>query len=83
MTAEVKTRYTVGGSVIPGTENEHGTAKARAVIEFRCTFKATDKLFTFECDDRDGFVIDPTDPDPDPEPWADLSKSLFAVHLAD
>ncbi|MFE4860199.1 pilus assembly protein TadG-related protein [Streptomyces sp. NPDC056670] len=32
----VKTRYTVGSSVIPGTEQDHGTAHATAVIELRC-----------------------------------------------
>jgi lipoprotein-anchoring transpeptidase ErfK/SrfK len=36
-TADVKTQYTVGTSVIPGTEDEHGTASATAVIELRCT----------------------------------------------
>lgn len=37
VTVNVKTRYTVGSSVIPGTESEHATAHATAVIEFRCT----------------------------------------------
>ncbi|WP_438296577.1 pilus assembly protein TadG-related protein [Streptomyces sp. HUAS TT7] len=36
-TAAVKTQYTVGTSVIPGTEDEHGTASATAMIELRCT----------------------------------------------
>lgn len=39
VTAEVKTRYTVGSSVIPSTKNRHATASATAVIEFRCTLK--------------------------------------------
>ncbi|MET9803457.1 pilus assembly protein TadG-related protein [Streptomyces sp. NPDC006368] len=38
-TVEIKTRYTVGKSVIPGTERQHGTAKSTAVIEFRCSMK--------------------------------------------
>ncbi|MFE9402719.1 pilus assembly protein TadG-related protein [Streptomyces sp. NPDC006530] len=35
-TVGVKTQYTVGRSVIPGTEDEHGTADATALIELRC-----------------------------------------------
>jgi hypothetical protein len=36
-TVTVRTRRTVGKSVIPGTEHTHATAKARAVVEPRCT----------------------------------------------
>ncbi|MEV7087345.1 pilus assembly protein TadG-related protein [Streptomyces sp. NPDC093085] len=36
-TVEVKTRYTVGESVIPGTDQKHATARAKAVVEFRCS----------------------------------------------
>ncbi|WP_311316963.1 pilus assembly protein TadG-related protein [Streptomyces sp. CEV 2-1] len=106
VTAEVKTRYTVGSSVIPGTATKHATADATAVIEFRCTWKAKDApstdpgadddggdkgdkgdegdkpdlpMLTFDCDGRDGIDIDPTDP----QPWAELGKALFAVHLID
>nr|WSW67101.1 pilus assembly protein TadG-related protein [Streptomyces sp. NBC_00995] len=39
VTARVKTQYTVGDSVIPGTENKHATATATAVIKFRCDTK--------------------------------------------
>ncbi|WP_443058564.1 pilus assembly protein TadG-related protein [Streptomyces sp. NBC_00442] len=35
--AIVKTQYTVGKSVIPGTEQDHGTAAATAVVELRCS----------------------------------------------
>ncbi|MET9364903.1 pilus assembly protein TadG-related protein [Streptomyces sp. NPDC006632] len=35
-TVKVQTQYTVGKSVIPGTENEHATASATAVLKFRC-----------------------------------------------
>ncbi|MFE3597890.1 pilus assembly protein TadG-related protein [Streptomyces sp. NPDC059142] len=35
-TVEVRTRYTVGKSVLPGTEEQHATARAKAVVEFRC-----------------------------------------------
>ncbi|MFE9117209.1 pilus assembly protein TadG-related protein [Streptomyces sp. NPDC007172] len=36
-TVGTTTQYTVGESVIPGTENEHGTAHATAMIELRCS----------------------------------------------
>ncbi|MEV7399288.1 pilus assembly protein TadG-related protein [Streptomyces sp. NPDC091267] len=36
-------------------------------------------VLTFDCDGRDGLDIDPTDP----QPWAELGKALFAVHLID
>ncbi|MFE9535909.1 pilus assembly protein TadG-related protein [Streptomyces sp. NPDC006691] len=36
-TVGTTTRYTVGESVIPGTEDEHGTAHATAMIELRCS----------------------------------------------
>lgn len=101
-TANVKTRYTVGSSVIPGTGTEHVIADATAVIEFRCTLRAKDApstepgpdddegdkgdkgekrevpMLTFDCG-RDGIDIDPADP----QPWAELSRALFAVHLID
>ncbi|GAA2395174.1 pilus assembly protein TadG-related protein [Streptomyces glaucosporus] len=35
-TVKVRTRYTVGASVIPGTDEEHGEATATAVVEPRC-----------------------------------------------
>lgn len=50
---EVRTRNTVGGSVIPGTEKQHATATAVAVIQPRCTFKAPEPS---------------ADPEPGPEP---------------
>ncbi|MFF3173206.1 pilus assembly protein TadG-related protein [Streptomyces sp. NPDC057900] len=40
VTAKVRTRYTVGPSVIPSTKNDHATASATAVIEFRCSLKS-------------------------------------------
>ncbi|TXS37767.1 pilus assembly protein TadG-related protein [Streptomyces sp. OR43] len=39
VTARIKTHYTVGESVIPGTEKTHATATATAVIKFRCSTK--------------------------------------------
>lgn len=41
VTASVKTRYTVGASVIPSTKDRHATASATAVVEFRCSLKST------------------------------------------
>lgn len=38
-TVKVKTKESLGETVVPGTENTHMTAKATAVIEPRCTFK--------------------------------------------
>lgn len=93
----VKTRNTVGDTVIPGTETKHATATATAVIEFRCIWKpaeepeggttpqpdedeeVTPAPITFDCDGRNHFDIDPLDPDP----WSELGKALFAVHLID
>ncbi|MGW2481759.1 pilus assembly protein TadG-related protein [Streptomyces hundungensis] len=36
-TVSTTTQYTVGKSVIPGTEHKHGSAKATAMIELRCS----------------------------------------------
>ncbi|MFG2596877.1 pilus assembly protein TadG-related protein [Streptomyces sp. NPDC048462] len=44
VTAKVRTRYTVGSSVIPSTKNAHATASATAVIEFRCTLKSAPQV---------------------------------------
>ena len=42
VTVKVKTRNTVGDTVIPGTEDKHANATATAVIEFRCRWKQSD-----------------------------------------
>ena len=79
---EIETRYTVGRSIIPGTETRHAKAQATAVIEPRCTF-ATDadptKLVQLDCD-GDLVDIDPEDFDSDDFPDASV---LFSVHLAE
>ncbi|MEW2162551.1 pilus assembly protein TadG-related protein [Streptomyces sp. NPDC007084] len=78
----IETRYTVGRSIIPGTENRHAKAQATAVIEPRCTF-ADDadptKLVQLDCD-GDLVDIDPEDFDSDDLPDASV---LFSVHLAE
>jgi hypothetical protein len=37
----IKTRHTVGDSVIPGTESKHASAEAKAVVAPRCTIDPT------------------------------------------
>jgi hypothetical protein len=79
---EVRTTYTVGDTVIPGTESKHATAHATAVLESRCDFDVTadpDKPLELDCDGGD-FTIDPEDFDPLDLPDA---SDLFSVHLAD
>ncbi|MEU2432887.1 pilus assembly protein TadG-related protein [Streptomyces sp. NPDC007861] len=100
-TVTVETRYTVGDSILPGTEERHATATATAVVESRCTFKPDKKdepgeggagsnedddqgkdkpgPLTFECDGRDGVIINPLDPDV----WEEFGEVFFAVHLID
>jgi hypothetical protein len=57
---QVRTRYTVGDSIIPGTERQRATAEATAVLEPRCIFHVPEP------------TADPDpDPDPDPEPEPD------------
>ncbi|MEU8983736.1 pilus assembly protein TadG-related protein [Streptomyces sp. NPDC048309] len=79
---EIETRYTVGDSIIPGTETRHAKAQATAVIEPRCTF-APDadpkKLVQLDCG-GDPVDIDPEDFHSDDLPNASV---LFSVHLAD
>nr|WP_330310276.1 pilus assembly protein TadG-related protein [Streptomyces sp. NBC_00589] len=78
----IETRYTVGDSIIPGTETTHAKAHATAVIEPRCTF-APDadpkKLVELDCG-GDPVDIDPEDFNSDDLPDASV---LFSVHLAE
>lgn len=80
--ADIRTTYTVGDSIVPGTENKHAQAHAVAVIQPRCDFAPdTDPTKPVELD-CDGQIvnIDPGDFDPDDLPDANV---LFSVHLAD
>ncbi|MEU9098253.1 pilus assembly protein TadG-related protein [Streptomyces sp. NPDC048361] len=85
--ASVQTKYTVGKSVIPGTEQDHGTATATAMIELRCGLPPDGGVgasptpaptstppppVTITCDGQDL----PVDPVPDVE-------KLFSVKLVD
>lgn len=79
---EIETRYTVGDSIIPGTERQHAKAHATAVIEPRCTFAADadpTKLVQLRCG-GDLVDIDPEDFHSDELPDASV---LFSVHLAE
>ena len=93
-----RTNQSVGDSIVPGTENQHSTESATAVIEPRCDFELPG-----EGSDPAGEGADPAGEgaDPallpkltckdgvdwtlDPEDLTDLPKpeDLFDVHLAD
>ncbi|NBE51238.1 pilus assembly protein TadG-related protein [Streptomyces boluensis] len=81
--ARVETNYTVGESLIPGTENTRAKAGATAVIEPRCTVDVDidpKKEVKFTCDGSGSWEIDPKDPGDIELPQG---KDLFAVHLAE
>ncbi|MFE3185593.1 pilus assembly protein TadG-related protein [Streptomyces violascens] len=78
----VKTQYSVGSSVIPGTEQDHGTAHATAVIKLRCDLPPSGGTgsgsqpepppVTITCDGKDLPIV----------PMPDLEK-IFTVKLVD
>ena len=79
--ADIQTNYTVGDSIIPGTESMQATAHATAVIQPRCDFDPDadpKKPVELDCD-GEIVNIDPEDFDPDDLPDASV---LFSVHLA-
>ncbi|MCT9003804.1 pilus assembly protein TadG-related protein [Streptomyces rhizosphaerihabitans] len=80
--ADILTNYTVGRSIIPGTEGKHAKAHAVAVIQPRCDFDpAADPKKPVELDCGGETVnIDPGDFNPDDLPDASV---LFSVHLAE
>lgn len=78
----VETNYSVGESVIPGTEAMTATAQAVAVIQPRCDFDLDadpTKLVTLVCD-GEPVDIDPEKFDPDDLPDASV---MFSVRLAE
>ncbi|MFJ4769293.1 pilus assembly protein TadG-related protein [Streptomyces uncialis] len=79
---EIRTNYTVGDSVVPGTESLRAQAEATAVIEPRCDFDVdADPVKPVELDcDGESVEIDPDDfrPEDLPDP-----SVLFSVHLAE
>ncbi|MCX5601863.1 pilus assembly protein TadG-related protein [Streptomyces phaeochromogenes] len=79
---DIQTNYTVGDSIIPGTETQHANAHATAVIEPRCDFPVDAdpaELVTLDCD-GEVVNIDPEDFDLDDLPDASV---LFSVQLAE
>jgi hypothetical protein len=79
---EIQTNYTVGDSIIPGTENMQATADAVAVIEPRCDFDIPEDpkdVVELDCD-GEPVNIDPEDFDLDDLPDASV---LFSVQLAE
>ncbi|CAM5422585.1 hypothetical protein SALBM135S_08862 [Streptomyces alboniger] len=81
--AEIETTYTVGDSIIPGTESKHAKAEAQAVITPRCDLAPStdpEKAVEFDCDGGESFEMDPDEFDPDDLPDASV---LFSVHLAE
>ncbi|MCI3932781.1 hypothetical protein MQV74_26285 [Streptomyces sp. AN091965] len=80
--AQVTTDYTVGDSIIPGTESQHAKAEAIAIIKPRCDADPSDDpadSVRFSCDGEPPIEIDPDDFDLDDLPDA---ADLFSVHLA-
>ncbi|MFJ8664884.1 pilus assembly protein TadG-related protein [Streptomyces sp. NPDC093600] len=91
----VRTLGTVGESIIPGTERQHATASATAVIEPRCTFNAPEP----EPEPEPTPTEPPSDPDDSPilglscdgvdwhidpkNPRLPSVADLFSVRLAD
>ncbi|MFD5076178.1 pilus assembly protein TadG-related protein [Streptomyces sp. NPDC058371] len=78
----IETNYTVGDSIIPGTEDMRAKAHATAVIQPRCEFDPdADPEKPLELDCGDEIVnIDPGDFQPGDLPDASV---LFSVHLAE
>ncbi|MER6690827.1 pilus assembly protein TadG-related protein [Streptomyces minutiscleroticus] len=78
----VRTNYTVGESVIPGTEGMHANAHATAVIQPRCDIGpdvGPEKAVELDCD-GEIVDIDPENFELDDLPDASV---LFSVHLAE
>ncbi len=81
---EVTTDYTVGDSILPGTESQHAKADATAVIKPRCELAESsdpEQAVGFTCDGDEA----PIEIDPDDFELGDLpdASTLFSVHLAD
>ncbi|MEU0140906.1 MULTISPECIES: pilus assembly protein TadG-related protein [Streptomyces] len=76
----VETRYTVGESVIPGTESMRAKADAVAIIEPRCDVQESSNpsdSVSFVCD-GDVFELDPEDFEESDVPDSSI---LFSVYL--
>lgn len=77
----VETNYTVGASIIPGTESRRGKAEAMAVLEPRCRVgdEEGDEEIVLECDGKGPLTIKLKDLVREDLPDA---ADLFAIHLA-
>ncbi|WP_282107881.1 pilus assembly protein TadG-related protein [Streptomyces sp. F63] len=76
----VRTEYTIGKSIVPGTESTHGEADATAVVEPRCRVENGDTdSIEFSCDGED-WIMDPDDLDTDTLPEV---AELFSVYLSE
>jgi hypothetical protein len=78
-TVTVRTKGTVGSSVVDGTQDKHAEATATAVVEPRCTVGAKGQGDTigFTCDGSGQVTIDPKAPGF----TLDLSD-FYSVHLS-
>jgi hypothetical protein len=75
---EIRTRDSVGESVIPGTEDQTAQASATAVITGICRVGSEDEdRIELDCDEG-SWGFDPRDYDELPEP-----RDLFKIHLED
>ena len=80
--ADVRTNYTVGNSIIPGTEGMQADAHATAVIQPRCDFDLDadpENPVELNCD---GEIVDIDPGDFDPVDLPDASV-MFSVRLAE
>ncbi|MFI6939614.1 pilus assembly protein TadG-related protein [Streptomyces sp. NPDC050418] len=80
--ARIETNYTVGDSLVPGTEDTRARADATAVIEPRCKMLANvpGQTIEFTCDGSGLWVIDPKTFNAGDLPTA---KELYEVNLAE
>ncbi|MFK4071257.1 pilus assembly protein TadG-related protein [Streptomyces sp. NPDC029674] len=81
--AEIETIYTVGDSIIPGTESKRAKADATAIIKPRCGVTPSsdpEKSVEFKCAGGEFFEIDPDDFELDDLPDGSV---LFSVQLAE
>ncbi|MEU8348351.1 pilus assembly protein TadG-related protein [Streptomyces sp. NPDC048845] len=80
-TVAIRTNYTVGESIVPGTESVHGKAEATAIIEPLCVVEEASggggDPVEVSCDGEE-WVIDPEDEDALPD-----AADLFSVHLSE
>lgn len=83
-TAKIETRFTVGDSIIPDTENTHAKASATAVVEPLCEIVPSGpaKIIVIDCEGSGLWEIDPKAP---LDELIDLPEAndLFSVHLAE